>query len=87
MSFYSYVVLDITITVRTLEGFSDVRRRSRPKSVQWLYCLEQHSYRTTYYTVVNIQCERVDTYAEDYFWSQGLHKQRNQKLNTYVKRK
>jgi len=37
--------------------------------------------------VVNIQCEHKDTYAEYYFWSQGLHKQRNQKLNTYVRRK
>jgi len=24
MSFYSYVVLDITVTVQTLDGFSDV---------------------------------------------------------------
>jgi len=34
----------------------------------WLLRLEQHSYRTIRYTVVNIQCEHIDTYAEDYIW-------------------
>ena len=31
------------------------------------------------FNMVNIQCESIDTYTKDYLWSQGLHKQRNQK--------
>jgi len=40
MSFYSYVVLGITITVQTLDGFTDVLHSNQ--NITLLHCTQNH---------------------------------------------